>query len=70
LRRREAFLELQPRTIFYTVGPCSWNSILRSAARCLLFITDGSFIQRSIQKFPDWPPGERERTANGIALCH
>jgi hypothetical protein len=27
-----------------------------------------SDIRGCVQKFPDWPPGER--TANGIALCH
>jgi hypothetical protein len=30
--------------------------------------TTTQHVRGCIQKFPDWPPGER--TANGTALCH
>jgi len=41
----------------------------RSEERLLIFQTLNTYrIRGCIQKFPDWPPGER--TANGTALCH
>jgi len=58
-----AWYSVKHRNSFFTFAFISHNSLLPFA-----FPTNISYIRRCIQKFPDWPPGER--TANGTALCH